>query len=76
MSDIVIVSGATVIASPRPNPSAESMVRDGVRYRGNVELGRDVSLAELEGIYDAVVLAVHGDIAARLLTRVEQAILR
>lgn len=28
-----------------------------VRYLGNVEMGRDVSLAELEAIYDAVVLA-------------------
>lgn len=36
---------------------AESMTTPGVRYLGNVELGRDVSLAELESIYDAVVLA-------------------
>lgn len=28
-----------------------------VRYIGNVEMGRDVQLAELEGIYDAVFLA-------------------
>ena len=29
-----------------------------VRYYGNVEVGRDVSLAELREIYDAVVLAI------------------
>jgi ferredoxin--NADP+ reductase len=32
--------------------------RDEVRYFGNVEVGTDVSLDELRGIYDAVVLAV------------------
>lgn len=31
---------------------------DRVRFFGNVEVGRDVSLDELRGIYDAVVLAV------------------
>ena len=31
---------------------------DQVRYYGNVEVGRDVSLAELREIYDAVVLAI------------------
>lgn len=36
---------------------AESMTTAGVRFLGNVELGRDVSLNDLEGIYDAIVLA-------------------
>lgn len=31
--------------------------RETVRFVGNVEVGRDVSIADLEGIYDAVVLA-------------------
>ncbi|MEQ8805256.1 MAG: FAD-dependent oxidoreductase, partial [Rhodospirillales bacterium] len=31
---------------------------DQVRYFGNVEVNKDVSLAELRGMYDAVVLAV------------------
>lgn len=35
----------------------KTLEADGVRYLGNVEIGRDVSVAELEGIYDAVVLA-------------------
>lgn len=35
----------------------KTMTSEGVRYLGNVEVGRDVSLAELEEIYDAVVLA-------------------
>ena len=33
-------------------------MRDEVRYYGNVEVGRDVGLAELRRIYDAVVLCV------------------
>ena len=33
-------------------------LRDEVRYFGNVEVGRDVSLEELRHVYDAVVLAV------------------
>ena len=33
-------------------------LRDEVRYFGNVEVGRDVGLAELRRIYDAVVLCV------------------
>jgi len=33
-------------------------LRDEVRYYGNVEVGRDVSLDELRKIYDAVILAV------------------
>ncbi len=33
-------------------------LRDEVRYYGNVEVGRDVGLAELRRIYDAVVLCV------------------
>jgi ferredoxin--NADP+ reductase len=32
--------------------------RPSVRFLGNVEVGRDVSLAELRGLYDAVVLAI------------------
>ncbi len=35
----------------------KTMVADGVRYIGNVEIGRDISIAELEDMYDAVVLA-------------------
>ncbi|MFQ5764304.1 MAG: FAD-dependent oxidoreductase [Rhodospirillales bacterium] len=31
---------------------------DFVRYYGNVEVGRDISLEELRGVYDAVVLAI------------------
>lgn len=38
-------------------------LRDGVRFRGNLRLGSDVSLDELRGAFDAVVLAtgVHAD---------------
>ncbi len=36
----------------------KTALRDEVRYYGNVEVGRDVGLAELREIYDAVVLAV------------------
>ena len=36
----------------------KTALRPEVRYYGNVEVGRDVSLGELLGIYDAVVLAV------------------
>lgn len=36
----------------------KTALMDQVRYYGNVEVGRDVSLAELRGIYDAVVLAI------------------
>lgn len=32
--------------------------RPGVRFLGDVEVGRDVSVAELAGLYDAVILAV------------------
>jgi NADPH-dependent glutamate synthase beta subunit-like oxidoreductase len=35
----------------------KTMVADNVRFLGNVEIGRDVSIAELEDIYDALVLA-------------------
>lgn len=35
----------------------KTLQRDGVRYLGNVEIGKTVSVAELEAIYDAVVLA-------------------
>lgn len=36
----------------------KTALRDGVGYFGNVEVGRDVTMAELQEIYDAVVLAV------------------
>ncbi|CAN7219523.1 FAD-dependent oxidoreductase [Bradyrhizobium sp. LjRoot220] len=36
---------------------ARAMRRPNVRYYGGVEIGRDLSLAELDQIYDAVVLA-------------------
>ncbi len=35
-----------------------TVLRDLVHYYGNVEIGRDLDLAELRAIYDAVVLAV------------------
>ena len=35
-----------------------TVLRDEVTYLGNVAVGRDVSLEELRGLYDAVVLAV------------------
>lgn len=35
----------------------KTMLGDGVRYLGNVEVGKDVSLAELAEMYDAVILA-------------------
>ena len=35
-----------------------TLQRSEVRFFGNVEMGRDVSLAELRGMYDAVVLAI------------------
>lgn len=35
----------------------KTLASDGVRYLGNVEVGKDVSLAELTEIYDAVILA-------------------
>ena len=35
-----------------------TVLRDRVRYLGNVTVGRDVDLDELRGLYDAVVLAV------------------
>ncbi|MEP4378836.1 MAG: FAD-dependent oxidoreductase [Alphaproteobacteria bacterium] len=36
----------------------KTALRDGVGYYGNVEVGRDVTMAELQEIYDAIVLAV------------------
>jgi NADPH-dependent glutamate synthase beta subunit-like oxidoreductase len=33
------------------------MTREGVAFRGNVEIGRDASLAELRALYDVVVIA-------------------
>ncbi len=35
----------------------KTMLSDGVRFVGNVEIGRDVEIGEMERIYDAVVLA-------------------
>jgi len=37
---------------------ARTMGKDGVRFLGNVEVGRDVSYDELEDLYDAVVIAM------------------
>ena len=37
-----------------------------VRYFGNVEMGRDVTLGELRGMYDAVVLAVGASVDRKL----------
>jgi ferredoxin--NADP+ reductase len=37
---------------------ARALSRPNVAFLGNVEIGRDVTLAELRGLYDAVVLAV------------------
>ena len=36
----------------------KTALRDGVGYYGNVEVGRDVTMAELQEMYDAIVLAV------------------
>jgi ferredoxin--NADP+ reductase len=36
----------------------KTALRDGVGYFGNVEVGRDVTIAELQEMYDAIVLAV------------------
>lgn len=35
-----------------------TMGKEGVRFLGNVEVGRDVSVDELKGLYDAVVVAL------------------
>jgi ferredoxin--NADP+ reductase len=35
----------------------KTLQKEGVRYLGNVEVGKDVSVAELQSMYDAVVLA-------------------
>lgn len=35
-----------------------TLTKDGVRFVGNVSIGRDVSLADLRAAYDAVILAV------------------
>ncbi|MFL9824032.1 FAD-dependent oxidoreductase [Rhodoplanes sp. SY1] len=40
--------------------------RDGVGFHGNVEIGRDVTLATLLGLYDAVVLAAGLSVDRRL----------
>lgn len=44
----------------------KTVLKEQVRYLGNVTVGRDVSLDELRGLYDAVVLAV-GAASDRLL---------
>ncbi|HIF10358.1 MAG TPA: ferredoxin-NADP reductase [Sneathiellales bacterium] len=44
----------------------KQMVKDNVRYLGNVELGRDISYDELKDMYDAVVLAFGTPIGRRL----------
>ena len=36
---------------------AKTLQADGVRFLGNIEIGRDASIEELQSIYDAVVLA-------------------
>ncbi len=36
---------------------AKTLQSDGVRFVGNIEVGRDLSIEELQSIYDAVVLA-------------------
>jgi ferredoxin--NADP+ reductase len=36
----------------------KTAARDGIRFYGNIDVGRDVSLAELRHMYDAVVLAI------------------
>ena len=38
-------------------PFEKTMLADGVRFVGNVEVGRDVGIGEIEEMYDAVVLA-------------------
>ena len=43
-----------------------ALTREGVAFRGNVMVGRDVSLAELRSLYDAVVLAVGAPTDRRL----------
>ncbi|MEW5704591.1 MAG: FAD-dependent oxidoreductase [Pseudomonadota bacterium] len=37
---------------------AKTALKPAVRYYGNVKVGRDVGLAELQAVYDAVVLAI------------------
>lgn len=44
----------------------KSALNDAVRYYGNVEVGRDITIDELAGIYDAVVLAVGSPLDRRL----------
>ncbi len=45
----------------------KTALADGIRYFGNVEVGRDVTLDELRQIYDVVILAI-GAPADRVLT--------
>jgi ferredoxin--NADP+ reductase len=40
--------------------------QEGFRLVGNVELGRDISLAELEKIYDAVIIATGSTVGRKL----------
>lgn len=44
----------------------KSALDPAVRYYGNVEVGRDVTIEELRGLYDAVVLAVGSPIDRKL----------
>ena len=43
------------------NSFAKTASKEKVRFHGNVEIGGDVSLEELRGIYDVVILAVGAD---------------
>ena len=45
---------------------ARTAARERVRFLGNVDVGRDVSLAELRDMYDAVVLAVGASVDRKL----------
>src|ERR1700692_1828658 len=42
------------------------LTRDGVAFLGNVEIGRDITLAELRSLYDAVVIATGAPADKRL----------
>ena len=44
----------------------KSALNEAVRYYGNVEVGRDITIAELQDMYDAVVLAVGSPLDRKL----------
>ncbi len=44
----------------------KSALNEAVRYYGNVEVGRDITIAELQDLYDAVVLAVGSPLDRKL----------